>query len=235
MRPIDSQRFNGFPADAVLARLGELDAEEARRRRLLTTAVGAALALHLALALLVPRPETQTKLPELLRRPIELAPTPRFQPPPPVPAPPQPAARRVPMPDPTPEELEPIVVAAPPAPVLDVPIDPGLLAIPAPPPPPEPLVYEVGRDVSAPVKVYAPDPEYPRTALVARRGGVVVVEATIDREGRVSGVRALTERGFGLEEAAMAAVAIWRFEPARRRGEPVPVLYRLTVRFTPLN
>jgi protein TonB len=232
MRGSDSRFRNGWHGDAVLARLSELDAEEVRRRRLLAAACAGALALHAVVALVVPRPSTRTTLPELLRAPLVLAPTPRFQPPPPDPAPPAPPTRRVPIPDPTPEALEPIVALAPAAPVLDVPLDLGTAAIPSPPPLAEPVVYEVGRDVSAPVKLYAPEPVYPRAALLARRAGTVVVEATIDREGRVTALRALTSRGLGLEEAALAAVAEWRFRPALRRGEPVPVLFRLTVNFS---
>jgi protein TonB len=230
MRGTDSRLRYGWSGDAVVARFAEIDAEEARRRRLLGAACGAALALHVALGLLVPRPAPRAELPELLRSPLVLAPTPRFVPPPPAAPPPAPPARRVPVPDPTPAEPEPLVALAPPAPVLDVPLDIGSAAIPAPPPA-EPAIYEVGRDVSAPVRIYAPEPAYPRAALLARRGGAVVLEATIDREGRITALRALTNRGFGLEEAALAAVATWRFEPARRRGEPVPVLYRLTVSF----
>jgi len=234
MRRLDAPLRNGWTGDAVLARLGDLAAEETRRRRLMAIACATAIVLHALFALLVPRPrETSPPLPEILRRPLVLTPIPRFRPPEPAEVQPQPPSRRIPMPDPTPDELEPIVAASLPAPVIDVPIDPGLDAIPAPPP--EPTLYEVGNDVSAPVKIHAPDPIYPRVALLARRGGAVVVEATIDRRGRVTAARALTHRGFGLEEAALAAIEEWRFEPALRHGEPVPVLYRLTVHFSTVH
>lgn len=231
MRRHDNTLRSVWQGDAVLARFGDLEAEEARRRRLMATACAAAILLHALLALLVPRPrEAPPKLPEILRHPLVLTPIPRFRPPEPVETQLQPPARRIPMPDPTPDELEPIVAVNLPTPVFEIPIDPGLAAIPTPPPP-APTIYEVGDGVSAPIKTYAPDPVYPQIALLARRGGTVVVEATIDRQGRVTAARALTRRGFGLEEAALAAVNEWRFEPALRQGEPVPVLYRLTVHF----
>jgi len=227
MRSSYPTRWNG--GDAVLARLGELDAEEARRRRTLLTAAGVALTLHTLVAWLVPRPESRpAALPEL-RVPIELYPTPRWVEPPRLLTPPKPVARRVPMPDPTPDEPEPIVTPEPPRPLVELSIDPGTAAIPTPPP--EPEIYVVGGEVSAPVKLESPDPVYPGAALVARRGGVVVIQATIDRQGRVTALVPLTHRGFGLEEAAMAAMAQWRFRPAQRRGQPVPVLYQLTVNF----
>jgi len=226
----EPNRLSPTSGDAILVRLGELDADETRRRRTLIVASGVALTLHTLIAVLVPRPAgAPTPLPEI-RIPIELYPTPRWVAPPPLVTPRKPPIRRVPAPDPTPDEPEPIVAPAPPEPVVELPVDAGLATIPAPPAV-EPEVYVVGGEISAPVKLVTSEPVYPRAALLARRGGVVVVRATIDRQGRVTALEPLTHRGFGLEEAAMAAMAEWRFRPALRRGVPVPVLYQLTVNF----
>lgn len=232
-------RFTSAPlpdfGDATLARLTELSIDETRRRRLLTGSVVAALALHVLLVALVPRPADEAPSIVARREWIRLAATPRFLPPPTTVTPPAPRTRRIPMPDPTPDALEPIAALRSVEPDLAFRADDALLGIPEAPPAPEPTIYEVGGEVSAPEKLYAPDPAYPRAALLARRGGTVIVEATIDRSGRVTAIRALTDRGFGLEEAALAAVAEWRFRPGLRRGEPVPVLYRLTVNFAVAN
>lgn len=56
------------------------------------------------------------------------------------------------------------------------------------------------------------------------------VEFLIGRDGRV--VYAWVMRGIeGLELAAVQTVAQWRFEPARRAGQPVPTIARAPVTF----
>jgi TonB family protein len=89
----------------------------------------------------------------------------------------------------------------------------------------------VGGDVTAPERVSGPQPVYTREAREARIQGVVIVEAVVDREGRVGSVRVLKSLPMGLDEAAVEAVRQWRFRPATRSGEPVPVYYVLTVNF----
>jgi protein TonB len=140
--------------------------------------------------------------------------------------------RRVPIPDPTPDELEPIR----PLTVEEVVVPVSTADVIAIPDAPPPLVedsgpYVVGGKVSAPVKLYAPAPRYPEIARRVRREGTVVVQAVIDRDGRVTRLQALKEEPFGLTEAALEAVAEWRFEPGRLAGSPVDVLYNLSVSF----
>lgn len=75
-------------------------------------------------------------------------------------------------------------------------------------------------------------PVYPERARQARRSGRVLVEAVIDRDGRVLDAQVASPRlGFGLEESALAAVRRWRFSPALRGSQPVAVYFRLTVDF----
>jgi protein TonB len=99
-----------------------------------------------------------------------------------------------------------------------------------PPPPPGPQPFDA-REMEAPVRLEAPLPAYTEPARRARREGDVVLEAVIDLEGRVREARVLQSLGFGLDEAALLALADWRFEPARKAGRPIPVIYRLVVRF----
>jgi len=93
----------------------------------------------------------------------------------------------------------------------------------------EPL--RVGGEVSAPVKLSGRAPAYTETARRARIQGVVILEAIIDRSGVVTATRVLKGLPMGLDRQAEEAVRSWRFEPARRAGEPVPVWYALTVEF----
>ncbi len=102
---------------------------------------------------------------------------------------------------------------------------------PAPTPVPEDGPVYVGGDVEPPEALHAPPPRYPELAQRLGRDGLVVVQAVIDRQGRVRDVRVLRGAPYGMTEEAVEAVRGWRFRPARRGGEPVAVYYQLTVRF----
>jgi protein TonB len=89
------------------------------------------------------------------------------------------------------------------------------------------------RDVAAPPElVTRVVPEYPSQARARQIEGQVVLEVTLDRNGRVEdGVR-VTRSVPALDAAAIAAVRQWRFRPARGRdGRPVRVLMEIPVRF----
>ncbi len=137
------------------------------------------------------------------------------------------------MPDPTPDDPEPLVVPGEIVPVLEYP-DPGLsVGLPdAPPPFAEPSLRRVGGDVLPPVKIHAPPPRYTEIARKARIQGLVILEAVIDATGKVTDVRLIKGLPMGLEQAAIEAVRQWRFEPATLNGKPVAVLYNLTINFT---
>lgn len=92
-------------------------------------------------------------------------------------------------------------------------------------------VYRVGGEVTAPVVVSRVEPKYTEAARRARIQGVVIVEATVDWEGYVSEVRVLKGLPMGLDAAAKFAVLQWRFEPAKRRGEPVDAYLTISVPF----
>lgn len=66
-------------------------------------------------------------------------------------------------------------------------------------------------------------PQHPEQARAARVDGMVVLEAEIDREGRVGELCVMdsSRRGYGFEEAAMEAVRQWRYHPAEQDGDAV--------------
>jgi TonB family protein len=92
--------------------------------------------------------------------------------------------------------------------------------------------YQVGREVTAPVRISGVPPIYTELARRARVSGTVVVEAIIDQQGDVTSVRVLRGLPMGLDRAAVAAVQTWKFKPAMRNGKPVRVYYVLTVNFS---
>jgi protein TonB len=73
-------------------------------------------------------------------------------------------------------------------------------------------------------------PEYPPEALEKGIEGTVVVEMTIDVEGRVVDP-SVAKSVEGLDEAALECVREWRFKPATKDGEAVPATARAPVTF----
>ncbi len=94
---------------------------------------------------------------------------------------------------------------------------------------PEPVVRAVG-DIKAPRLARRVEPDYPEIARQARVEGVVILEATTDVYGRVTGVRVLRSLPL-LDAAAVDAVRQWVYEPMVINGRPRPVTFTVTVRF----
>ena len=90
---------------------------------------------------------------------------------------------------------------------------------------------ELDARMIAPVTIHRVQPLYTEAARRARTQGFVILQATIDRTGRVTGVQVMKPLPFGLDDAAVQAVRQWRFTPATLQGRPVPVYFRLTVHF----
>jgi periplasmic protein TonB len=172
-------------------------------------------------------------------------------PPPPAPPPPAVASR---LPPSAPVSASPTV--APPAivPELERPIPPSAITDPfgisgapidaagvgvatkpiemPPPPPPRPTgPVRVGELLVAPKKLVDVTPVYPDIARHARVEGVVILEAVLDRDGRVSRVR-VTKSSPLLDQAAVDAVRQWQYSPSTLHGQPVEVLMTITITFT---
>jgi periplasmic protein TonB len=91
--------------------------------------------------------------------------------------------------------------------------------------------YRVGGGVSAPKALYAPDPEYSEEARKAKYQGTVVLWLVVSPDGRPQQIRIQRALGMGLDEKAIEAVKQWKFEPARKDGQPVPVMINVEVNF----
>lgn len=64
-------------------------------------------------------------------------------------------------------------------------------------------------------------PPYPEEAKKNEIEGTVVLKVTIDENGVVTDVKVLKGLGFGLDEAALAAMRKFKFKPATKGGEMV--------------
>jgi len=139
-----------------------------------------------------------------------------------------------------PPDLPPI---DPPAPRIDacdscgvvgVPIGDGPVGHDVTPPPvtqahKDPI--PVGGNIRPPTRVVYVAPVYPRLALDARKEGTVILQAVIDEAGNVREVKVLRSVQL-LDDAAMQAVANWKFTPTLLNGTAVPVVMTVTVAFS---
>ncbi len=91
--------------------------------------------------------------------------------------------------------------------------------------------YRVGGGVSAPRTLFAPDPEYSEEARKAKYQGTVVLWVVVGPDGRTHDIRVQRSLGLGLDEKAVEAVRRWKFEPARKDGQPVAVQVNIEVNF----
>jgi protein TonB len=89
----------------------------------------------------------------------------------------------------------------------------------------------VGELVQPPQKVVDVRPVYPDIARITHVQGTVVLEAVLDRSGRVSQVRVVSSKPL-LDQAAIDAVRQWRYTPTTLHGLPIEVLMTITVTFT---
>lgn len=92
-------------------------------------------------------------------------------------------------------------------------------------------VFRVGGGVSAPRPLYSPDPEYSEEARKAKYQGVVVLHLIVGPDGRPRDIRVQRNLGMGLDDKAIEAVRTWRFEPAKKDGQPVAVAINVEVNF----
>jgi protein TonB len=104
-------------------------------------------------------------------------------------------------------------------------------APPVPPPPTQPPAFvRPGGVIREPRPLVHPAPTYPDIARQARVEGLVILEATIDERGEVTGARVLRSVPL-LDDAALTAVRQWRYTPTLLNGVPVRVLMTITFNF----
>jgi protein TonB len=155
---------------------------------------------------------------------------PAVQPPAPVaPAPPEPApAPRVvrrPSPAARARPSEPAPAPAPPTPVEAAPGEASVAANA-----PLPVAREAVR--ARPRYKRNPEPPYPTLARRRRQEGVVLLSVRVDAAGRPETVQVQVSSGFAsLDEAAVAAVSNWEFEPGRLDGAPVASQVEVPIHF----
>lgn len=119
----------------------------------------------------------------------------------------------------------------PAAPAGTAPQDPAPVASPAAPAAAKaPAVRVAGQDVPVPSRRKYVAPEYPADAAIQGIRGIVIVEVLVDEQGRVANARVVRSIP-GLDEAALAAVRMWEYEPTRVADKPVQVQLSQSITF----
>ncbi len=146
------------------------------------------------------------------------------------------AARKIPVPDPSPDDPEPL--REPERKIVLAEIDPDVevvIGTPEPPPLAGGPVRAGLEGVTMPVLIESTKqtPLYPELARKAKLTGRVILEAVVLKDGTVSNIKVLRTPlpGMGFGKSAVDAVKQWRFRPALRNGEAVDVYFTVVVEF----
>ncbi len=97
---------------------------------------------------------------------------------------------------------------------------------------PAQITAKIGGNVTPPRIVSDPEPEYSEEARKSGYSGTCTLSLTVNTDGQVSDIKVERPLGRGLDEKAIQAVSMWRFDPARRDGQPVATRIKVEVNFT---
>ena len=144
--------------------------------------------------------------------------------------------KKVPMPDLTPDDPEPVVEPDPPPEPEVLPTDDWEIGIPDGPPEPQgDTIARVGQvGVEPPVFTRKVSPKYPERAVKIKLQGYVILEAILRANGSVEDIKVLRGLGkgkFGFEEEAGKALQKWEFLPGKVNGKPADVRMTLKIDF----
>ena len=121
-----------------------------------------------------------------------------------------------------------------PRPRLLPPKEPPKLTLvkPEPPPPPPSGGDPSGEaDVSVALADFYPAPKPDLSALPHGTQGDIVIDITIDEDGKVVDTHLDQGLGHGVDEAVIAVIETWTFTPATRDGKPVASEQQLLFHF----
>jgi protein TonB len=110
----------------------------------------------------------------------------------------------------------------------------GVADVPPPPPPPPPAPrapVRTGGQIQPPALIKRVPPVYPPIAVNAHVQGVVILEATVGRDGRVEDVEVLRSVAL-LDRAAIEAVRQWVYAPLLLNGQAERFVLTVTLSFS---
>jgi TonB family protein len=95
----------------------------------------------------------------------------------------------------------------------------------------EAALYKIGGDVHAPVLLKSVAPRYPRSWFGKDAPSVVVVGLVVTETGQPNNLHIVRSGGDKFDKNAIDAVKKYRFQPATKAGQPVPVQLNVEVRY----
>jgi TonB family protein len=91
--------------------------------------------------------------------------------------------------------------------------------------------YHIGGGVRPPREISRVEPEFSEEARKNKWQGTVVLMVVVGVDGRIHDVRVVRSLGMGLDEKAMDAAKLWRFEPGTKDGKPVAIELPMEISF----
>jgi TonB family protein len=111
-----------------------------------------------------------------------------------------------------------------------------------PTPPPRADIVPPGENMSAPILIHSVKPRWPKAAQKSSSPETVIVNCYIERNGTTNNVHAVRVTASSesdvnnftkpLEDSAVEAVKHYKFKPATKDGQPVPVELNVNVTFS---
>ncbi len=92
-------------------------------------------------------------------------------------------------------------------------------------------IQRAGGVVQPPKVLYQMNPQFTPVARELKVSGASLVSVTVSADGTTSDVRIVRAAGAGLDEAAMEAVAHYKFQPATQNGVAVATVLNIEVNF----
>jgi TonB family protein len=92
-------------------------------------------------------------------------------------------------------------------------------------------IYKIGGSVTAPKVIYKVEPQYTAEASKAKLQGTVFLNVVIAADGTAKNIQVERSLDPGLDQNAVAAIGMWRFQPATKSGQSVPVHAAIEVNF----
>ena len=89
----------------------------------------------------------------------------------------------------------------------------------------------VTKGMKPPKATHAPDPKFPDLPPDAEPHGTVVMLVGVSAKGRVEAVRVLRSDEHAFETSAVNTVKKWKFRPAEKNGQAVPVQVTVEMKF----
>jgi TonB family protein len=92
-------------------------------------------------------------------------------------------------------------------------------------------ITHVGGSVTTPVPLNNVEAEFSDEARREKYQGTCLISLIVDAHGMPQNVRVVKPLKYGMSEKAIEAVNKYRFKPAMKNGEPVPVMVNVEVNF----